>query len=80
MKFFGKISHKERKVREDHKEKSKIFVRYLIVKSTRNLRTKTPSSPFVIFVPSWSAHWRQPKGRLAFITNSGIYWCYAMRH
>jgi len=42
MKFFENISHKEHKGREDHKEGLEVFVRYLIVKSTRNFRTKPP--------------------------------------
>jgi len=28
---------------------------------------------------SW-AHWRHPKGCLAFYVNSDIYWCYNVRH
>jgi len=35
---------------------------------------------FVFFVPLCSAHCRLPKVSLAFIVNSGVYWCYAVRH
>jgi len=46
------VSHKEH---EEHKEKSRIFIRYLIVKLTLSLHTTTPNflcvlCNFVLFV------------------------------
>jgi len=45
-----KISHKGHKEREEHEEDSRVYVRYLIAKTTHSLRTKTTDLPFVIFV------------------------------
>jgi len=51
QKITRRRAHKEHEGREEHKEESGVSVRYLIVKLTYNLRTKTPDLPFVIFVP-----------------------------
>jgi len=46
----------------------------------RTTRTNTNSDQ-ISAKSSWcSTHCRSPKGDLAFLQDSGIYWCYAMRH